>query len=276
MFSDRSQKKDQDKDELIQELYRQIDQGKVDLAWLKKSGTHKEKLLLIDRTKREISISHQAELWEISRSSFSYEPVVDEYNLLLKRLIDAQYMRAPFYGSRKMTEHLKRNSHDMKWSRYVLTWMTSATLEMGFCLAALEMALPVDKPEIFNTDPGNPVYQHGFYGHAQGKRHSHQHGRPGRDLDNIFTERLWRSLKYENIHLLDYASVPEGRQGIDRYCGFYNNERPHQFSKSELILIKDHNDGVIHSPPPALLHKGCGGRAVDNSYSDDHDHARQI
>ena len=76
----------------------------ADLNWLKKNLalSHKEKLLLIDKLNSELSISHQAELLGISRSSIYYEPVVDEYDLLLKRLIDEQYTLVPFFGSRRM------------------------------------------------------------------------------------------------------------------------------------------------------------------------------
>ena len=114
LFTDKRKSKDQDREELIQELYRQIGELKVDLDWLKKklALSHKEKLLLIDIARGEISISHQAELLGISRSSVYYEPVVDEYDLQLKLQIDKLYTLTPFYGSRKITEQLRRDKVD--------------------------------------------------------------------------------------------------------------------------------------------------------------------
>ena len=75
--------------------------------------SHKDKLSLIDNTNREISIGHQAELLGISRSSFYYQPVVDEYDLLLMRMIDEQFTATPFYGSRKMAAHLRRHDYQV-------------------------------------------------------------------------------------------------------------------------------------------------------------------
>jgi putative transposase len=257
--------------------------------------------LLIDIDSREISISHQAELLGISRSSIYYEPVVDEYGLLLKRLIDKQYTLAPFYGSRKMTEQLRRADYmvnrkhvqrlmremgleaiyqrprlsephpghkiypyllrsviiDRKdqvwasdityiplarghmylvaimdwWSRYVLAWKTSTTLDTAFCLEALEMALKLGKPEIFNTDQGSQFTSNAFTGMLTDHGIGISMDGRGRYMDNIFTERLWRSLKYENVYLMHYETVPEGREGICAYFGFYNDDRIHQTLK---------------------------------------------
>src|SRR3989337_2156243 len=104
LFSDRQKRKEQDNETLIAELYRQIGQQKVDLDWLKKNLelSHRDKVSLIENTNIEISISHQAELLGISRSSIYYKPVVDEYDILLMRMIDEQYTQTPFYGSMKM------------------------------------------------------------------------------------------------------------------------------------------------------------------------------
>jgi hypothetical protein len=100
-----------DQEELIQELYLQRGQLNADINWLKKNLdlSYKEKLQLIDKTNSETSISHQADLLGISRSSICYEPVVDEYDLLLKRILDEQYTQMPFYGSRRMTALSKIN-----------------------------------------------------------------------------------------------------------------------------------------------------------------------
>jgi putative transposase len=114
------------------------------------------------------------------------------------------------------------------YSRYVISWKISNTLDTSFCLEALEDALKIGKPEIFNTDQGVQYTSIAFTGMLEkaGIRIS-MDGR-GRALDNIFVERLWRALKYEDIYLRDYESVKEVRDGVKSYFNFYNNERPHQ------------------------------------------------
>jgi putative transposase len=117
----------------------------------------------------------------------------------------------------------------MDWfSRMVLSWALSVTLELDFCLAALRQALRRGRPEIFNSDQGSQFTSEKFTGtlEAQGIAVS-MDGR-GRCLDNIFIERLWRSLKYEEVYLKDYRLVPEARAGIGRWLEFYNHQRPHQ------------------------------------------------
>ena len=117
----------------------------------------------------------------------------------------------------------------MDWySRYVLAWELSITLEVAFCLEALETALLLAVPEISNTDQGSQFTSTRFTDalKAQGIKIS-MDGR-GRALDNIFVERLWRSLKYEEVYLHDYRSVKEAKARITRYFRFYNEERPHQ------------------------------------------------
>src|SRR5665648_711094 len=99
--------------------------------------SHKEKLLLIDKTNSETSISHQAELLGVSRSSIYYEPVVDEYDLLLKLLIDKQYTLTPFYGSRKMTEQLRRDGY-MVNRKHIQRLMR----EMGLELSLIHISAP--------------------------------------------------------------------------------------------------------------------------------------
>jgi len=214
------------------------------------------------------------------------------------RLIDEQYTRTPFYGSRRLRAVLMRNGHQinrkrvqrlmrlmgleaiypkphlshrhkdheiypyllrnlpivrnnqvwgtdityirlqkgwlylvamMDWfSRYVLSWELSTSLEADFCLRALETALTSRRPEIFNSDQGSQFTSGEFI--KKLKQHDiciSMDGR-GRALDNIFTERLWRSLKYEEVYLKDYESVSAARQGISAYLTFYNQERPHQ------------------------------------------------
>jgi putative transposase len=117
----------------------------------------------------------------------------------------------------------------MDWySRYVLAWELSNSLETWFCLSALEGALEQGQPEIFNTDQGAQFTSEEFTGclRALGIRIS-MDGR-GRALDNVFIERLWRSVKYEDIYLRDYADGTEARKGLACYFTFYNTERPHQ------------------------------------------------
>lgn len=114
------------------------------------------------------------------------------------------------------------------FSRFVLSWELSVTMEMGFCLSALEWALAGSRPEIFNSDQGSQFTSDVFTSRveAAGSRVSHD-GR-GRALDNVFVERLWRSVKYEEVYLKDYATVGEARQGLGVYFDFYNRERLHQ------------------------------------------------
>lgn len=114
------------------------------------------------------------------------------------------------------------------FSRYVLAWRTSITLETAFCLEALDQAFAGARPEIFNNDQGSQFTSTDFTGRLQaaGVRISWD-GR-GRALDNIFVERLWRSVKYEEVDLKDYQSVPEAVQSLNAYFTFYNQERLHQ------------------------------------------------
>jgi putative transposase len=114
-------------------------------------------------------------------------------------------------------------------SRAVLAWRLSNTTDSAFCVAALEEALArFGKPEIFNTDQGSQSTSATFTGRleAVGIRVS-MDGR-GRWLDNVFIERLWRSLKYEEVYLKDYADGHEARAGIAAWIAFYNGRRPHQ------------------------------------------------
>ena len=117
----------------------------------------------------------------------------------------------------------------MDWaSRHVLAWRLSNTLDAGFCVEALDEALTRHgQPEIFNTDQGSQFTGFAFTGRLQaaGVRIS-MDGR-GRCMDNIFIERLWRSLKYEAVYLHDLADGFEARLLIDEWIGFYNTERPH-------------------------------------------------
>lgn len=114
------------------------------------------------------------------------------------------------------------------YSRYVLAWEVSNTLDSGFCLEAVKKALETGKPEIMNTDQGVQYTSNDFTGflEAQGIRIS-MDGK-GRALDNVFVERLWRSLKYEETYLKNYETVRDAEKGIGEYFRFYNGERLHQ------------------------------------------------
>ena len=116
----------------------------------------------------------------------------------------------------------------MEWfSRYVLSWNLSITLEKEFCIEALEEALTVSKPEIFNSDQGGQYTSDDFiYVLKAHDIRISMDGR-GRLYDNIFVERLWRTVKYEEVYIHDYLSVPEAREGLSDFFCFYNTERPH-------------------------------------------------
>jgi len=245
-----------------------------------------------------IPIARQADLLGIGRSTVYYKPVVDPYDLELMRLIDEQYTKTPFYGSRRMREVLKRKGHKinrkrvqrlmrlmgietiyqgphlsrphpdhkiypyllrnlnitrinqvwgtdityirlrhgwlylvaiMDWmSRYVLSWELSIDLDVDFCIMALERAFTIGTPEIFNSDQGSQFTSLDFTKQLKQKDIQISMDGRGRAMDNIFNERLWRSVKYEEVYLKDYQSVHEAKQGISDYMNFYSHERPHQ------------------------------------------------
>ena len=118
----------------------------------------------------------------------------------------------------------------MDWhSRSVLSWRLSNTLEADFCVEALEEAfLKYGKPEIFNTDQGSQFTSEKFISKLVDKKVSISMDGRGRAYDNIFIERLWRTVKYEDIYLKGYANIKETREGLKEYFEFYNEERPHQ------------------------------------------------
>jgi len=253
----------------------------------------------VERGHVEISVRRQCELLGVSRSGFYYDPVSEsQKNLTLMRLLDEQYTRTPFYGSRRMREWLATQGHEvnrkrvsrlmalmgieavypkpklsqpgeghriypyllrgtkvervnqvwstdityirmaqgfvylvavMDWySRFVLSWSLSLTMEVDFCIEALKRALRRGRPEIFNSDQGSQFTSEKFTGELEAKDIAISMDGRGRCLDNIFVERLWRSLKYEEVYLKDYASVTEARAGIERYFRFYNQDRLHQ------------------------------------------------
>jgi len=134
----------------------------------------------------------------------------------------------------------------MDWySRFVLSWALSVTMDLPFCMEALEKALHWGRPEIFNSDQGSQFTSEKFTAELEGRDIAVSMDGRGRCLDNIFIERLWRSLKYEEVYLRDYRMVPEARAGIGRYFQFYNYERPHQ---------------SLAYRTPADLYQGRGGQ----------------
>ena len=246
-----------------------------------------------------LSIVRQCELVSISRSGFYHRPAgKTALNLDLMRLIDEQFLETPWYGSRQMAQHLRRESHAvgrkrvrrlmarmglapiyqrprttvphpghrvwpyllgdlvverpnqvwcadityipmrrgflylvavMDWAtRKVLSWRVSNTMDVEFCIGALDEALAkFGRPEIFNTDQGSQFTSPRFTGvlQAAGVRVS-MDGR-GRWMDNVFIERLWRSLKYECVYLHAFETGLELRAGLTQWIGYYNARRPH-------------------------------------------------
>jgi len=117
----------------------------------------------------------------------------------------------------------------MDWfSRYVIAWEISITLEAAFCVQALEKALRTSQAEIFNIDQGAQFSSTDFLGMLEERRIRISMDGRGRVYDNIFIERLWRTLKYEEVYLHDYRNVSEARLRIASFFQFYNTERPHE------------------------------------------------
>jgi len=117
----------------------------------------------------------------------------------------------------------------MDWfSRYVLAWEVSVSLDTSFCVAALDWALEHGPPEIFNTDQGSQFTSEEFTGRLENHGIDISMDGRGRAIDNIFVERLWRTVKYEEVFLKDYLDVLDAIGNLKTYFCFYNHERPHQ------------------------------------------------
>lgn len=117
----------------------------------------------------------------------------------------------------------------MDWySRYVLSWSLSVTMDVNFCLEALEEALRVARPEIFNSDQGSQFTSENFTGRLEKEGIKISMDGRGRAFDNIFVERLWRTVKYEEVYTHDYGIVSTAMEGFKRYFEFYNKERLHE------------------------------------------------
>ncbi len=249
-----------------------------------------------------LALTRQCDLAGVARSwvyGAAASDRVDAWDLQLLRLIDEQYTRRPFYGSRRMVVYLLEQGHTVNrkhvqrlmrvlglagmapgpatstphpghkiypyllrgvavtrpnhvWStdityirlehgfayrvaiidgyaRRVLAWRISNTLEAGFCVDCLEDALRTHgRPEVFNSDQGSQFTSAAFTQVLLDQGIAISRDGRGRALDNIFVERLWRSVKYEDIYLRGYASMSELLLGLTEYFTFYNGERPHQ------------------------------------------------
>jgi putative transposase len=114
------------------------------------------------------------------------------------------------------------------FSRYVVAWRLSNTLDGSFCLEMLDEALSRGRPEVFNTDQGVQFTAEAFTGRLESAGVAVSMDGRGRALDNVFVERLWRSVKYEDIYIRGYEEAPELRRGLARYFAFYNHARLHQ------------------------------------------------
>jgi len=134
------------------------------------------------------------------------------------------------------------------FSRRVLAWRLSITMDTSFCIEALDEALQQHgKPEIFNTDQGSQFTSEAFTGRLRTEGIQISMDGKGRWCDNVFVERLWRSLKYEHVYLHAYESVSEARSKIGRYLEFYNSSRPHSS-----LGAKTPDQVYFHLPPEAL------------------------
>jgi len=114
------------------------------------------------------------------------------------------------------------------FSRYVVSWELSTTMDTDFCLRAAERAFETAHPRIFNTDQGSQFTSEAFTQLVLGTGSQMSMDGRGRCFDNIFTERLWRSVKYEEVYLKDYQEVLVARRGLEAYFPFYNDVRVHQ------------------------------------------------
>ena len=260
----------------------------------------KEKRSLIEPNHPSVSVRRQCELIELSRASYYRSPALEtEENLVLIRIIDEEYTRHPFLGSRGMRSYLCRLGHrvnrkrvqrlmglmglasvaprkkttvpapghkiypyllrnlnierqDQVWasdityirlkrgfvfltvvmdwySRYVLSFEISVTMDEDFCVSALERALRRHgAPNIFNTDQGCQYTGATFTGVLKDHKIRISMDGKGRATDNIMVERLWRTVKYEDIYLKDYETVEDLITGLREYFTYYHQARSHQ------------------------------------------------
>ena len=173
---------------------------------------------MIDPTHRELSITRQCRLVSIARSSYYYEGRGESsLNLRLMRWV-IPLQRGFLYLVAVMD----------RASRKVLSWRLSNTLDASFCVEALEEAIArYGTPEIFNSDQGSQFTSFEFLEVLRRADIRISMDGKGRWMDNMFIERLWRSLKYEQVYLAEYRTGSEARAGIDWWVRFYNQRRPH-------------------------------------------------
>lgn len=151
----------------------------------------------------------------------------------------------------------------MDWySRFVLAWEISTTPDSSFCLSAMKQALELSKPQIFNTDQGSQFTSLEFTGRLEQEDIRISMDGRGRVYDNIFVERLWRSVKYEEVYLHQYQTVSEARNGLAKYFLFYNMERlheslgyrtPYEIYVKERVNINPVQASTIHLNQPYFL-----------------------
>ena len=164
----------------------------------------------------------------------------------------------------------------MDWhSRYVVAWRLSNTLEAGFCAEALEEALGKGQPEVFNTDQGSQFTSWEFTQVLKDRGVRISMDGKGRYADNIFVERLWRTVKYEEVYLKAYASVLEAQRGLEDYFRFYNGLRPHQAlgyrTSAEVFhgeqgAVEEESNGRRYSPGTgAELLAGAPGLSLNST-----------
>jgi putative transposase len=136
----------------------------------------------------------------------------------------------------------------MDWfSRYVLSWALSITMDVGFCLEALEHALEIATPDIFNSDQGAQFTSLEFTGRLAAAGIQISMDGCGRALDNVFVERLWRTVKYEEVYLKDYATPREATQQLGRFFLRYNAQRQHQSLGYQTPAVVYFGGGAVHS-----------------------------
>ncbi len=282
-----------------------------------------------------LSLSRQCRLLSISRSSFYHRPKGESpSNLALMRRIDELFLKYPFYGSRQVARHLRREGVSigrhrvrrlmrlmglqaiyqaprtsaphpahrvypyllgglvidrpnqvwcadityipvqrgffylvavMDWAtRHVLAWRVSNTMDAGFCVDAVAEALArYGRPEIFNTDQGSQFTGFEFTGALKDAGVAISMDGRGRCMDNIFIERLWRSLKYEAVYLHELTDGFKAERVIGEWIGFYNTERPHSalggrtpaeaYAAGAPVVMMDMAVALPTSPPAQQL-----------------------
>ena len=258
-----------------------------------------ERMSLLDRGQREVSLTKQAELLNVSRSGLYYRRTVNPEDVKIRHAIDEIFTRHPFFGSRRIKDelenyqificrdqtrnHMRRMGLEavcprkklnlsqpdgqhkiypyllrgleidrpnqvwgtdityikmdngfcylaaiMDWfSRFIVAWEISTSLEINFCLKNLKSGLKIAIPEILNSDQGSQFTSAQYTDILKDKGVNISMDGRGRCMDNIFTERFWRTLKYEEVYLKSYGNINEAEENINRYIKWYNWERKH-------------------------------------------------